>query len=119
MPGKMEELRAVLGLPAGEPDIEKLGHWGVLEPGADVRKIKGLFPRTDSRAQKAGAAEPGKPVEKEIEGVMQAEFADFQKIELKTARIVEAERVPDTDKLLKLLTQEALPSFVVMVAAMS
>ncbi|MDA0321609.1 MAG: methionine--tRNA ligase [Verrucomicrobia bacterium] len=102
MPGKMEELRSVLGLPAGEPDIEKLGHWGVLKPGAEVRKITGLFPRTDSRAQKAGAAEQGKPEKKEIEGVMQAEFADFQKIELKTARIVEAERVPDTDKLLRL-----------------
>jgi methionyl-tRNA synthetase len=38
---------------------------------------------------------------------MQAEFADFQKIELKTARIVEAERVPDTDKLLKLQLEVA------------
>jgi methionyl-tRNA synthetase len=102
MPGKMEELRAVLGLPAGEPDIEKLSHWGVLEPGAEVRKVKGLFPRTSSRAQKAKPAEERKPEKKEIEGVMQVEFTDFQKIELKTARIIEAEKVENADKLLRL-----------------
>ncbi len=45
MPGKMSELREVLGLPAGEPDFAQLCRWGVLEPGRAVGAMRSLFPR--------------------------------------------------------------------------
>jgi methionyl-tRNA synthetase len=58
-------------------------------------------------AEKQGEPAPAQPVPATPAspapvGVVLAEYADFQKIQFRTARILEAERVEGADKLLKL-----------------
>jgi methionyl-tRNA synthetase len=102
----MAELRGTLGLPAGEPALKELREWGRLVPGTKVGPTVSLFPRVQPAAQAAGAPAAAKPEPAvpapAIPGVVAIEHADFQKIELRTARILSAEKVPGADKLLKL-----------------
>jgi methionyl-tRNA synthetase len=120
MPGKMAELRATLGLPREEPDFGSLSRWGGLEAGLRVRVSEGLFPRARAGAEeeeqtgdKAGAAKaaggkagasgqapaPDK-ADAAADGIVSIE--DFQKLKLRVARVISAERVEGADKLLKL-----------------
>ncbi|MFZ5823479.1 MAG: methionine--tRNA ligase [Bacillota bacterium] len=89
--------------------------WGGLKPGTAIRRGNPLFPRIEVQKEvpqvtetqrapvqaAAKAAEPAKAVAP-VEGVAQIEYEDFTKVELKVAKVVEAERVPKADKLLKL-----------------
>ena len=125
MPGKMSELRVVLGIQETVPDIRSLKEWGLLKPGARLGEMQSLFPRimpvvapvvtggspvpsakdaagTAATTGKAGVVVTGvSPVPAPV-GVALVEYADFQKIQLRTAKIVEAEKVAGADKLLKL-----------------
>ncbi len=108
MPGKMKELREVLGVTDVEPVSEQLLKWGATKPGTKVGAMRSLFPRVDPAALKAPA--PAVPVSAPAaaapgpapEGVALIEYADFAKIQLRTARILEASKVEKADKLLKL-----------------
>ena len=114
MPGKMAELRLALGLGGDAPDIRSLREWGGLRPGGPVGVVQSLFPRilqeeraegsetpVSKQAPKAAvSAQAGHPAAPA--GVVLAEYADFQKIQFRTARILAAERVEGADKLLKL-----------------
>jgi methionyl-tRNA synthetase len=97
MPGKMASLRETLGVVDVEPDPDKVGQWGVLKPGVSVGKLASLFPRIAVEKVPTAPAIVEKP-----EGIMQIGYDDFEKVELKTARIVEAEKVEGADKLLQL-----------------
>jgi len=118
MPGKMAELRVVLGIRETVPDIGSLKEWGLMKPGTRLGEMQSLFPRimpvvtgvspvpivkdavgTPSTCSGQATATTAKvaPV-----GVALVEYADFQKIQLRTARILEAEKVVGADKLLKL-----------------
>jgi methionyl-tRNA synthetase len=97
MPGKMASLRETLGVADVEPDPDKVGQWGVLKPGVSVGKLASLFPRIAVEKVPTAPAIVEKP-----EGIMQIGYDDFEKVELKTARIVEAEKVEGADKLLQL-----------------
>lgn len=112
MPGKMTELRKTLGLPAGAPDLGQLKQWGLLVPGAPVGEMQSLFPRI----MPAAAAAPAQPTVPAVvttpaapspaaavpAGITLIEYADFQKVQLRTAKILEAEKVAGADKLLRL-----------------
>jgi methionyl-tRNA synthetase len=112
MPAKMTELRVVLGLGDGAPDFSELLQWGKLEPGLKTGALTSLFPRivpketvveSPSSAATPGAAAKAVPAAKpEMEGVAFVEYADFAKLDLRTARILEAERIEGADKLLRL-----------------
>ena len=111
MPGKMGELRKALGMEESAPDIRSLKEWGGLKPGTRLGAMQVLFPRIMPVEKKelpsGGAGSPGTPQSKAESktapvGVTLVEYADFQKIQLRTAKILEAEKVPGADKLLKL-----------------
>jgi methionyl-tRNA synthetase len=118
MPGKMSELQQVLGGAGGEPDFASLSEWGRLESGARIGEMRSLFPRIDRKQKSEGgmsAVGPAKAESQKSEGkgkqkakaeatpgVAQIEFTDFMKVDLRTARIAEAERIEGADKLLKL-----------------
>ncbi len=53
MPGKMAQLRAVLGLGHDDPRLEDLREWGVLQAGAQLGEPVVLFPRLDLQQLKA------------------------------------------------------------------
>jgi methionyl-tRNA synthetase len=100
MPGKMIELRQALGLGGAEPVIQALKEWGGLKPGTALGTMQSLFPRimpAGAVVEPAPAKEEGAP-----EGVAWIEYTDFQKVQLRTARVVAAEKVQGADKLLKL-----------------
>jgi methionyl-tRNA synthetase len=106
MPAKMSQLRRALGLPGGDPDFEVLDKWGVLQPGAAVGEMLSLFPRISSepaeeKTDAPVAPKPGKETSA-TRGVAKIGFDEFGKVELKTARVLSAEKVEGTDKLLKL-----------------
>jgi len=110
MPGRMRELRAALGCEAGEPAFARLARWGELQSGTATGGMCSLFPRimppTDALApapaavKKAAKAE--KPKAEKVEGVAEIGFDDFTRLDLRTARVLEAERVEGADKLLRL-----------------
>ncbi len=119
MPGKMAELRSSLGLSDHEiaPHIDKLAHWGAERPPVSVKPLAALFPRIDvAKALAESAAEPAvadsakaaapkaqakTKAATTVEGVI-VEYADFTKIQLRTARITAAERIEGADRLLRL-----------------
>ncbi len=119
MPGKMGELRQMLAIQETVPDISTLKEWGLLKPGTRLGEMHSLFPRImPSEGEKKGegptpnpspstALRAGKEGSKKGEsstptGVALVEYTDFQKIQLRTAKILEAEKVAGADKLLKL-----------------
>lgn len=95
MPGKMEALRSALGL-RGPCSLEAVRQFGLFPAGREVREPGALFPRIEKKPQ---PVEPPKRVQP-AEGLI--EYADFSKVQLRTAKVVHAEKVPGADKLLKL-----------------
>jgi len=108
MPGKMSALRLALGIHETVPDIRSLKNWGGLKPGTRLGELQSLFPRIMPVAvQEAPVASPAPVKKMEVAGaapvgVALVEYTDFQKIQLRTAKIIEAEKIVGADKLLKL-----------------
>jgi methionyl-tRNA synthetase len=92
MPNRTEIILGTLG-------ISKTNlNWGLLKSGVKLKKHKPLFPRI--RVEEASKKDSIQ-VKKEIaENVIS--YDDFQKVDLKTALILEAKRVKGADRLLKL-----------------
>ena len=109
MPGKALEIRAALGLgPITFADVER---WGGSEVGSTMpASAPALFPRVDTGARRPQPSEtrpqPKKEPKKENEEGQVAEgtitIDDFARVQLLVAEVVAAEKVPKTDKLLKL-----------------
>jgi methionyl-tRNA synthetase len=128
MPKTAEDMSRQLGLHIdfSTPILGNPLAWGDLEPGIEVVKGKSLFPRIDPAAisqqgvtvntESAPASSPkevtGKASPKSLsspgdplaspESENQISIEDFQKVQLKVAKVLTAERVPKSNKLLKL-----------------
>lgn len=110
-----QKLFAQLGLGEAETSYESLA-WGGSVPGATVHKGEALFPRIDVEAElahfaaeaeqaKAAAApaEPAKAEEADEDAPLQEiEYDDFAKVDLRLAKVVAAEEIKKSKKLLKL-----------------
>lgn len=113
IPGKMDSLLRQLGLEKSHLQLK----WGVLPPGIQTQEAEVLFPRheykeseltmeTQIEAKPVIASESQAPVakpEEPIESDNLIDIKDFAKVELRVAQVVEAERVPKTDKLLRIV----------------
>lgn len=122
IPGKVENLLHQLGLDASHLELR----WGALPPGTQVNEAQVLFPRHEYKevtdmdstqttepkaedqtaqaaAQAAPAAQPAAEAPKEAEPDNLIGIEDFAKVQLRVAEVLEAERVPKTDKLLRLI----------------
>lgn len=106
MPEKMRQLRAVLGLPETEKRIGNPGFaeaslsvWGKTTAGTVVGEMISLFPRISAETKNnIKFSEPqSRPEAKEN---TQIDYADFSKLQLRTATILAAEKVEGADKLL-------------------
>ena len=110
-PFAAERLRAMLGSPL---DWEILGRPQVLPAGHQLGEAELLFAKIEDapidaqlerlariRAEReaAAAAEAAKQVPPQKD---ECTFEEFEKMDIRTATVLEAERVPKTDKLLKL-----------------
>ncbi|HEX4354070.1 MAG TPA: methionine--tRNA ligase subunit beta, partial [Polyangiales bacterium] len=136
MPGKAAELRHQLGLDPLWPTVDRdlwPSAFGGLAPGTHTRPGQPLFPRFDKDQSQAALARLGvtsKPVaankpkrdKRDIVddknapaaavsgGESTIEYDDFAKVELRVAEVLSAERVPKSDKLLKLSVNAGEPA---------
>jgi len=129
MPQSAQSLHAAVGA-AGDVATIRLDafHWGALVPGAPILRGAALFPRIDKSAYLTGAAnrkerimdttdskgpaagpapQPSPAVAPAVApqpAAAPAEITidDFNRVELRTAKILAAERVAGADRLLKL-----------------
>jgi methionyl-tRNA synthetase len=106
MPGTAERLWLALGNEAalGAVNVEEEARWGRLRPGARVEEMEALFPRilepasTDTREE---ACRPV-PVQDNEEQSNVISMEEFARVELKTGRVLHAERVKGSKKLIRL-----------------
>lgn len=103
MPEKTTTLRKALGLKADSPPLlSELSSWGKLLPGTSLPAQTILFPRIKLPETET---EPSRKTEYSpalSENTVLLEYSDFAKIQLKTALIIAAERIPKADRLLRL-----------------
>ena len=116
IPDSAEKFRVMLGASAEEFNWDAACAFGVLKAGTKVTKGENVFPRIDAKkelaeleaidaAKKAAAAaanaakEEAKKEEKPaIEGIISID--DFKKVDVRVAKVLEAEPVKKSDKLL-------------------
>ncbi len=95
MPQTAEKIQAYLGI--SEPDRQNLAslkEWGGLNPGGRVRKGESLFPRIEEG--------PKKEEKEKMETSDTITYEEFQKLDLRVAKVLAAENIKKSDKLLKL-----------------
>ena len=86
---------------------ESLNGWGQMKPGSTVERGEDLFPRLNLQAE-IREMQGGQPADKEPDPETETETDDlisldqFQQVDLRVAEIVTAERVPKSDKLLRI-----------------
>lgn len=99
MPDKMNQLRAVFGLDESSLTLDNARQFFVLEPGTEVKIEKQIFPRLDTKAKKKTGDENKA---KEIAGIELLDIAEFGRLKLRVAKVIEASAVEGADKLLKI-----------------
>lgn len=122
MPRTAENIAEQLGIAVsfGSPLLSQEVKWGELQNGTKIRKGSALFPRIESKPQgaKTVSDSPASPQPTPATSSTTAPIAqaatpapaapvqitidEFMKIQLKTAKVLTAERVPKSEKLLKL-----------------
>ena len=125
MPATSRKIFETLGLPPRDPETKDL-EWGGLALGAALPEAPALFPRadvaaylkgaetmTDTPRENAPAAAPSSAAPSPAQPAIPATQAtapsdgrigieEFQKVRLVTAKVVTAERVPKSNRLMKL-----------------
>ena len=125
MPTTAEEMARQLGLTAADLKRDEVLTWEQLSSGTPVNKGTSLFPRIESKPQgaknvsdspassqptavapTAATAAPQSPAPAAAAPApaspAQITIDEFMKVQLKTAKVLTAERVPKSEKLLKL-----------------
>jgi methionyl-tRNA synthetase len=96
IPNKAIEILKVYGLGANDLNINNAKAFYYLEPGRVVSIKDSIFPRLQNTKK---ISDVGKE-EKSAEGLL--DISEFAKIQLVVAEVSEAEKIEDSDKLLKL-----------------
>jgi methionyl-tRNA synthetase len=108
MPKAAENIKQQLGLMLNfsKPLLSSDITWGGVPPGTEIARGQPLFPRIETTTSTQGE----QPVNQDMPASpaplpaapAQITLEDFQKIQLKVARVLSAERVPKSEKLIKL-----------------
>jgi len=109
MPETAAKMQQGLGIGPDSPEMETLeagGTWGKSVPGNRLVPIENLFPRVDTKKKSAHKTK-NRASEKETKDVLETPdgvitFEQFKDVTLKVARVVAAERVKKSERLLKL-----------------
>lgn len=122
MPGTAQKIAEQLGLSIdfSAPLLRNTVEWGGLQAGTKIRKGPPLFPRVEPKPEGAkpvsDSATPSQPTPAPSAATSaaavptpappaapaQITIDEFMKVQLKTAKVLAAERVPKSEKLLKL-----------------
>lgn len=106
IPNSAQSICSQLGISAEftGPLLRNKIEWGGLKPGTLIHKGPSLFPRIESKPGVRSVTEssiPSQPIAA-APPAPQITIDEFMKIQLKTAKILSAERVPKSEKLIKL-----------------
>jgi methionyl-tRNA synthetase len=112
MPTSAEKMMEQIGVDTKIEDqgMASIQQWGGIQSGSVMKKGEQLFPRIeDKQAEKIiseieSGASADKPVEERPADAESATitFDDFMKMDLRTGKIIEAEKIKKSKKLLKL-----------------
>ena len=102
MPKSCESLMLQLGVnnTIEEQGMSSVEKWGALPPGIKTQKAKQLFPRIEDKQAAKILSELETKSNKEDEDKINIE--DFMKVDLRTGKILEAEKVKKSKKLIQL-----------------
>jgi methionyl-tRNA synthetase len=109
MPETSSQMLERLGIEKrpGDLRLESDGAWGILAGGTKVFKGESLFPRVEAADKPPKPAPAGKKAEvaskTEDGGDAQIDIDLFRQVDLRVGRIMAAEKVPKSEKLVKLL----------------
>ncbi len=97
MPDCSKELMNRLGIEdVDSQNFDSIGKWGDLSSGNTLTRGDALFPRVKYEKEEV-------PEVKKLTGIKEEiSFEDFEKVDIRVARIIEAETVSKSNKLLKL-----------------
>ena len=100
IPGSARKIADQLGITSSASQgFDSVRRWGGLTPGNNLNRADALFPRVKYEEEKEKTEmkdyviQPVKPV---------IDYEDFEKVDLRVAKVIEAEAVPKSSKLLKL-----------------
>jgi methionyl-tRNA synthetase len=95
LPEKSKKIRELLGLETSLKNLslENEGHWGILKAGTKVKSPESLFPRITKEI---------KLIAEKKDDAEELSIEEFARSDLRVAQVLEAEKVPGTDKLLKM-----------------
>ncbi|MFB3925943.1 MAG: methionine--tRNA ligase [Syntrophales bacterium] len=100
MPGTSRKILEQIGIhDFDSQNMDSIRKWGALKPGGVVSRGEALFPRVEFRKEEGESVSGGK---KTADVKSEISYDDFQKIDLRAARILSAEAVPKSSKLVKL-----------------
>ncbi len=106
MPGASLKMVAGLGLAVDDERVSSLvkgSDWGQLSPGSYLKKIAPLFPRLEVEKKSSELQEKAVSQPKSVATVKDlVDFAYFQKLDLRVGKIIAAEPMKRSKKLLKL-----------------
>ncbi len=103
MPATASRIRRQIGL-ADSPEgqgLASITQWGGLLAGSPVGKPEPIFPRVETKKQKAQDKAPAVQAP-QAENIRSISIDEFQNLDLRVATILEAEKIPQADKILKL-----------------
>jgi methionyl-tRNA synthetase len=100
LPRKMRELRSLLGLTDVTLNLDSARKFFELQPGAPVNISQVIFPRIEVVDKKVAGDEKSPAKCESREGVV--DIAEFGRLELLVAQVLQAERVEGANRLLKL-----------------
>ena len=116
MPDSSNKIWEQIGLneDIGNISLDDTGKWGILKPGTRVKKGEALFPRIDIKkmpdkqetvkeplgARGSVPSQKDKKLEHQTDNLIS--IAEFAKVQLKIGKVLQAERVEKSNKLIKL-----------------
>ena len=98
-----ETSKKILLLLKQKTDESEIFSWGLLQSGNHIEKSITLFPRIGSKKDKKQVQKSPKKENKLTNLKPEILFDDIQKIDFRVGKVLEAEKIPDSKKLLKLL----------------
>jgi methionyl-tRNA synthetase len=100
MPGSAVKIMDQLGIAdKASQNFESIRSWGGITRGNSLKRADALFPRVKYEKER----ETPEVKEKELQPVKPLiDYADFEKVDLRVAKVIEAEAIPKSSKLLKL-----------------
>jgi len=111
MPETADKMMEQLGIdtPVDKQGLDSIQKWGWIKPGSQTHQGPQIFPRIEDKAAAKileavtiGGDAPASEKKAETDDKGQITIEDFMKVDLRTAKILEAEKVKKSKKLIKL-----------------